>query len=192
MSRLSVWEKGEKIGRIVGAEREVPSYPFDRRPVHPTDPNDLHPYPSLNKIILLKLQSHPNSACEQGTYAASSGEILKFFNSPPKLSPNWHKLACVTESLNPCSLHRHFIETNAAFCAKRETRGWSRFVQNTAFVALGSSMLLFILMRLIFISSSLFGSRVTSPAAMLAILTSEPARTPLTSQGGVQKNNVYI
>ena len=110
MSRLSVWEKGEKIGRIVGAEREVPSYPFDRRPVNPTDPNDLHPYPSLNKIILLKLQSHPNSACEQaGTYAASSGEILKFFNSPPKLSPNWHKLACVTESLNPCSLHRHFI-----------------------------------------------------------------------------------
>ena len=42
------------------------------------------------------------------------------------------------------------------------------------------------------ISSSLFGSRVTSPAAMQAILASEPACTPPTSQGGVQKNNVYI
>ena len=43
------------------------------------------------------------------------------------------------------------------------------------------------------ISSSLFGSRVTSPAAMQAILDwSEPARTPLTSQRGVQQNNVYI
>ena len=106
---LSVWEKGEKIARIAGVEREVPSYPLDRRPVHvhPTDPNDLNLYPSLNIIILLKLQSHPNSACEHAhfNFAASSGEILKFFNSPPKLSPNWHKLACVTESLNPCSLH---------------------------------------------------------------------------------------
>lgn len=106
---LSVWEKGEKIARIAGVEREVPSYPLDRRPVHPTDPNDLHPYPCLNIIILLKLQSHPNSACEQGTWKASFVEILKFFNSPPKLSPNWHKLACVTERLNPCSLHRHSI-----------------------------------------------------------------------------------
>ena len=59
-------------------------------------------------------------------------------------------------------------------------------------------MLLLILMRLIFtkslidISSSLFGSRVTSPAAMQAILASEPVCTPPTSQGGVQKNNVYI
>ena len=46
--------------------------------------------------------------------------------------------------------------------------------------------------KILDISSSLFGSRVTSPAAMQAILASQPARTPLTSQGGVQQNNIFI
>ena len=107
VSRHSVWEKKEKIGRIVGAEREVPSYPLDRRPVHPIDPNDFHPYPSLNIIILPKLQSHPNSA---GSLARRApGKFFNFLIRHQNFPRNWHKLACVTESLNPCSLHRHFI-----------------------------------------------------------------------------------
>ena len=89
-----------------------------------------------------------------GTCKASFGEILKFFNSPPKLSPNRHKLVCVTERLNPCSLHRHSI--SQARQTQRDKSLVSRFAQNTGFVSLGSSMLLFILMRLIFTKSLIY------------------------------------
>ena len=121
MSRFSVWEKGEKIGRIVGAEREVPSYPLDRRPVHLTDPNDLHPYP-----ILLKLQSHPNSACEQdhlrGELRGNFGLPQWRLNSSSKLFSNWHKLTCVTESLNSCSLRRFMSQVRQTQHFARSTR----------------------------------------------------------------------
>lgn len=200
---LSVWEKGEKIARIAGVEREVPSYPLDRRPFHPTDPNDLHPYPSLNIIILQTAVTPKLGMRAGGTCKASFGEILKFFNSPPKLSPNWHKLACVTERLNPCSLHRHSISQarqtqHVARSARRGTcRASLKIPRFYVCLAWLINAVIHIneinIHKIPDISSSLFGSRVTSPAAMRAILTwSEPARTPLTSQGGVQQNNVYI
>ena len=126
-----------------------------------------------------------------GTYAASSGEILKFFNSPPKLSPNWHKLACVTESLNPCSLHRHFITQARQTQHLREAR-------DEGLVALRSkyrvcrAWLINAVIHIneinIHIEFSIWVSSDKSGCNAGSILTSEPARIPLTSQGGVQKN----